>query len=235
MNARLNSIIRNLIQRLPANRRLPLLTRWDVAQGCTEPENIYVPAMVPPDRRRRALDIGANNGVTTGLMAPRFACVDAFEPHPILAADLRNARIPNCRIHEAAVSARSGSAELMVPVSKGVVLTGWSSLTGSLFQNFEEIQRITVATVAVDELDLTDVDYVKIDVEGHELETLRGALATIQHSRPWMVIEALGSQQEEVTTLLTPLGYTKMSLHDLSGIPGSTHNMIFVPRDVVPQ
>jgi len=206
-----------------------VLTRLDLAQGTIEPENLFVPLAMPPNRRRRALDIGANNGVTATLMAKTFQRVEAFEPHPVLSADLAVANIPNTRIHAVAVSATVGNAELLVPISKGVRLTGWSSLTGTLFESHDDLQRYVVSTVTIDDFAFTDVDYMKIDVEGHELDVLRGAAKTIRQCQPWIVVEALGQQQLAVENLLAPLGYTLTDLQLLTGRPGSPHNLLYIP------
>lgn len=41
----------------------------------------------------------------------------------------------------------------------------------------------------LDDLEITDVDYIKIDCEGYESEILQGARETIMTSRPIMVVE----------------------------------------------
>jgi len=47
----------------------------------------------------------------------------------------------------------------------------------------------------LDDLNLDEVDYLKIDVEGHELKVLKGAIATIEKCNPVIVIEENGSQE----------------------------------------
>ena len=47
----------------------------------------------------------------------------------------------------------------------------------------------------LDDYTLNDVDYIKIDVEGHELKVLKGAIATIERCNPIIVIEENGSQE----------------------------------------
>ena len=59
----------------------------------------------------------------------------------------------------------------------------------------------------IDEFKIEDVDFIKIDVEGHELEVIHGALETIKQSRPTLFIEVGNSRLKAVADLLNPLGY----------------------------
>ena len=47
----------------------------------------------------------------------------------------------------------------------------------------------TVPLIRVDDLAVTGVTFIKIDVEGHELPVLRGAERTIRRDRPRLVVE----------------------------------------------
>lgn len=227
---RLNSLLRRVIRLLPASLRLSVQSRVDVWQHSAEPENVHVPKLVPQNRRAVALDIGANNGVTTWLLSREFRLVHGFEPNPQLAAELVAAAPRNVRVHQMAVSDREGEAELLIPVSKGVTLSGWGSLRGNLFDQFDQIQRVRVPTQTIDSFQFETVDFIKIDVEGHEMSVLEGARKTIERCLPWLVVEALGDQQHEVRAFLKPLGYEEQTLHSLNGRLGSPHNLIFIPQ-----
>ena len=50
------------------------------------------------------------------------------------------------------------------------------------------------------------IDLIKIDVEGHEIETLEGAKNTIKENKPVIVIESFDKKQE-VDNFLFALGY----------------------------
>ena len=50
------------------------------------------------------------------------------------------------------------------------------------------------------------IDLIKIDVEGHEIETLEGARETIYKHKPVIVIESF-NKKEEVDNFLIPMGY----------------------------
>jgi hypothetical protein len=80
-------------------------------------------------------------------------------------------------------------------------------------QTTDGTHEIVVPVMPLDDLELTDVGLLKVDVEGHELAVLRGAVETITRCRPSLVVEveAHGSDQNHVSdafTWITSLGYT---------------------------
>ena len=62
------------------------------------------------------------------------------------------------------------------------------------------------------------VGLIKVDVEGHELEVLRGALSTIEKDRPSILVEAEDRHRPNafasVCELLAPFGYTAWYLRE---------------------
>ena len=62
--------------------------------------------------------------------------------------------------------------------------------------------------VTLDSLQLTEVDFIKIDCEGYEENVLRGAVETIERDRPVIIVE----QKRDMATArfgLEPLGAVK--------------------------
>lgn len=230
---RLNSLMRRIIRLSPPRLRLHVLALLDVWQGAAEPENVHVPGLLPQSRRRLALDVGANNGVTTWLLSREFRWVHGFEPNPQLAGELSASAPQNVQVHRLALSNAETKAELLIPVSKGVVLSGWGSLSGTLFSDFDQIQRVQVETRTLDSFQFEGVDFIKIDVEDHEMSVLEGAKETITRCKPWLVIEAMGNQQAKVRAFLAPYGYQERTLHSLIGKPGSPHNLVFLPLPAI--
>jgi FkbM family methyltransferase len=79
------------------------------------------------------------------------------------------------------------------------------------------IQEINLDTLdsQLSQLKYKQVDLIKIDVEGAELQVLKGALDTIKKHRPYLMIEinreaclAGGYEPEDIFELLRPIGYT---------------------------
>jgi FkbM family methyltransferase len=128
----------------------------------------------------RIVDIGANLGLYSVLMA-RLAGptgrVIAFEPDPELFASLQqNARLNGVRVegHNLALGAAAGELTL----HKSIINSGDNHL-GALET---PLFRRAVATTVVrldDVLPQLAVDLIKIDVQGWELEVLRGMGATL--------------------------------------------------------
>ena len=111
---RFYSILRRGTGLLPPRLRLRALTFIDCLIGSAEPENVYVPPLVPKQRRRVAVDVGANNGVTTCIMAGLFEQVHAFEANPRLAGELKTGVPANVQVHGVALSSQAGEAVLLL-------------------------------------------------------------------------------------------------------------------------
>jgi FkbM family methyltransferase len=135
------------------------------------------------------VDIGANwGGVTAHMvrMAPRGRH-QAFEPLPHLAAELRR-RYPGVTVHEAAASDEAGEAEFHHVVDDA----GYSGLRRRTYARPDvRVERIRVRTCRLDDVldPAVPIAFVKVDVEGAELQVLRGARETLARWRPWVVFE----------------------------------------------
>jgi FkbM family methyltransferase len=122
-----------------------------------------------------ALDVGANVGYYSALMAHRARRVVAFEPHPGLAACLRRnaARWPSrwVEVEERAASDETGLARLTEP-------EGFAGNAGAATLHPEDDSAATsfeVETVRLDEVVGEEaVGILKMDIEGHELAALDG-------------------------------------------------------------
>ncbi|GLH75604.1 hypothetical protein SSBR45G_05120 [Bradyrhizobium sp. SSBR45G] len=157
-------------------------------------------------------DVGANKGSFLYWLARWSAPgrLVAFEPQPDLAAGLarlcRQFSLDNVVIEPRAAYSSSGSKTLFVPDGH--------QPGASLLQPAETSQAIEVQTVALDDYlpDNRHVSAIKIDVEGAELDVLRGAERTLSRCRPLIVVECdrrLASLDRVMQTfsLLTGLGY----------------------------
>lgn len=70
-----------------------------------------------------------------------------------------------------------------------------------------------VPVVTMDSMEINDVTLIKIDVEGHELSVLKGAIETIKRFKPDMFIECATEEEYDVVfEFLKPLGYLKPKL-----------------------
>lgn len=154
------------------------------------------------------LDIGANIGYNT-LMFSDYGPVHAFEPvfHEVVT---KNVEANNLRhevtVHPIALSSEKGACDLHLPPREhGMMNYGGTSLV--------DYGTDTAAIPAVrDRLD--DVYHgtpsiIKIDVEHHEMEVLRGAAQTLEKHRPMLLIEIHGYDQSPIPKFLEQFGYLR--------------------------
>jgi FkbM family methyltransferase len=168
-----------------------------------------------------AIDCGANIGVHTIEWAKAmtgWGSVLAIEAQErIYYALAGNIAINNCfnavAVH-AAVSSQAGvmkmpSPDYTIPSSFGSLELRQRANTEFIGQpiNYTE-NTVTVCTTAIDEYNLPRVDFIKLDVEGMELEALEGADKTIKNSRPILLVEKIKSNTEEINRWLSDRGYT---------------------------
>src|SRR5262249_5270333 len=103
------------------------------------------------------------------------------------------------------------------------------------------VEEIKIRTVRPDRMALGDIGFVKIDVEGHELDVLAGVSGLLAKCLPNLLIEIGGEQRggslAEVRGRLEPLGYVGLRLDErglLKALSNHTEvrgssNVIFIP------
>jgi FkbM family methyltransferase len=160
-------------------------------------------------RSRIAIDVGANIGTYTYFLRRHAARVVAYEPNPSLAELLRRA-FPDVRVRNVAASDRAGMVTLRMPVARGRPVHELASISQA-FDDATEIVAYQIPAVMLDSEELDDVGFLKIDVEQHERQVLRGAIRTIERWRPNIMTEATPLMYEtgliETFRFLTELGY----------------------------
>ena len=136
------------------------------------------------------LDVGAHRGLylrQATRLAPKGEHI-AIEPLPELARLLRR-RFPRADVREVAVSDQPGTSQFRRVLSA----PGYSGFSRREYDDYEE--RVELIQVRVERLDdiVGDrpVRFVKIDVEGVELDVLRGARELLRRERPYVVVDGL--------------------------------------------
>ena len=152
-----------------------------------EREIKLVPFLADP--KRAALDIGANKGVYTYALL-RAGCreVHAFEPNPKLFGVLSRWARGKATLHAEALSDTTGEAVLMVPHSKAGYSNQGASLSAQKL-NGQDFGAVPVKTLRLDDAGIADVGFIKIDVEGFEMQVLQGAVETLRRDRPTLLVE----------------------------------------------
>ena len=172
------------IARIPPRYQVPLRYWYRSAGRRLEKELPIIKRLIP--KGHVSIDVGANNGVYTYALSKVSSRVEAFEPLPACARTLAAAfTTTNVRVHEVALSSRNGVRDLFVPRISGAVHTALASFA----QPNGPFDTVAVPVRKLDEYAFDDVSFIKIDVEGHELEVLRGAAETIARSTPVLLIE----------------------------------------------
>ncbi|NBQ38303.1 MAG: FkbM family methyltransferase [Alphaproteobacteria bacterium] len=113
--------------------------------------------------------------------------VHAFEPHPRLAYVLSAALDDNVSVHQVLVSDEPGVLELTTPIIDGKPSEGISRVGG--FNDGVALSELPVEAVTLDELADRPIGFIKIDVEGHELNVLEGARELLDRQQPIILIE----------------------------------------------
>ncbi|MBR7678610.1 FkbM family methyltransferase, partial [Streptomyces daliensis] len=180
-----------------------------------EPELRRLTDFCPP--YGTAVDIGGWYGPWTRRLSRRADRVVTIEPVPHLARGLRATTPPNVEVLQAAATDHAGRATLWLPAD-GRGDRGVSSLVRR-----REVHdtALDVPCLPVDELALTEVTLLKIDVDGSELAVLHGAERTLRRFGPALFIELELRIQplSPVLGLLTSLGYTGWVLPERDWVP----------------
>lgn len=203
------------------------------------------------DRRRLSLDIGANKGVYSYALLPHSRAVHAFEPNPKAFRVLEGWGRNLLTLHPLALGDRSGRAELAIPKGR----RGYSNQGGSLSELKREgdHRSVEVPVLRLDDLALANVGFIKIGVEGFELQVLAGAAETIAKCKPNMLIEIEEKHtKQELSTMvgeicgygydcfcvvngaLSPFGRFDPERHHRAPASPDEYvfNFIFLPRSV---
>lgn len=131
-----------------------------------------------------ALDAGAHVGTWSKPLSERFTSVIAFEPSPdtfeALEANLRQFNCTNVQTHQAAVGSKPGLVSLHLD-SRARDLKN----TGARFVRLGG----DIPMVTIDSLNLPSLGFLKLDIEGSEVEALEGARDTLHRCRPIVLFE----------------------------------------------
>lgn len=198
-----------------------------------------LPRLVP--EAPSVVDVGGNSGqsVLSILRVLPAARIVSFEPLSANVEQLRRlaARFPGLTVEPYALSDREGDALVHWPVYNGKPMSGLASLdereaAGWLSprtvygfrQGLLEVCSERIRLRTLDSYGLAP-DLIKIDVQGAEELVIRGALRTIERSRPVILTERAGP---DVQRLLDPLGYRPHVYRRGRLEPGSGTNVFLV-------
>jgi FkbM family methyltransferase len=166
---------------------------------------------------KASVDIGANLGLFTYYLARYSSAVYAYEPNPQPYRALQYVIDKNVKLEQAAMTDTNDEVELIVWRSS----KGWTSNGAAIDCNLEGNVDHTIVKVPgyrLDDLDLGEIGFIKIDTEGHEEAVLNGAIKTIETHRPNLFVEVeyfrTHEKESKVFSLLKDLNYDGFFLMD---------------------
>lgn len=180
------------------------------------------------------IDVGANCGVVSLVAADLVGTqgkVHAFEPQPGVAELLaRSARLNSYSqldVHEVGLSEADAELELHVPIGH----LGGASLNRVDGPGTSLAVKVRHASTVLSELDPRPVRLLKVDIEGHEAEFLRGARDFLRAHPPEVILfesnDALYETgvhvpfwQREAVQILSDLEYDMVRISQRAGAVG---------------
>jgi FkbM family methyltransferase len=201
------------VQPLVANRVYTV--RQGLAKGLKRRGGLgFLPRRLPPEEvflqtldfeGRTVYDIGGYEGIFTLFFASRVGPAGrliTFEPNPRncakIAENVALNRFTNVEVRQIAVGARPGRAALVFPPHE----EAYGSLVGDIQAEIRRHRPVVAIDVEIDSIDRQIArgtpapDFVKIDVEGFELDVLRGMRDTIAVRRPALYVEVHGADPQ---------------------------------------
>jgi FkbM family methyltransferase len=174
--------------------------------------------------KRQALDIGSNIGVHTvewSKYMHGWGHVFSFEAQEwIFYALAGNIAINNCynaKAFNVAVGESNGEIDIPVPDyfspgSFGSLELQKTISNENIGQSIDYSKTVPVRLVSIDSLSLGRIDLIKIDVEGMELDVLRGGKESIEKFRPLLFIEKIKTNEQHLRALLESWKYVSFEI-----------------------
>lgn len=169
------------------------------------------------------IDIGANVGIFSLIASQAFEKVLSFEPNPDTFSMLENNininKIKNIKSYNLGLSDQNSIMKLYLnPLNNGGA--SLSKFSAKLHEEYSAFSwneaEVKVKTLdSVIEKEINSIDLMKIDIEGHELPALKGALGIIKLYKPLIFSEVSGDETKVKDILsLLPESYIAYSLID---------------------
>ena len=173
---------------------------------------------------KASIDIGVYRGVYTYFLSGLTQYVYAFEANSLLHSKLLNSfnNKTNIKIENLAVSSSLGKTEIRIPIRNqnadydneqkyelGIAtIHKENDLQNKPYETISSINKTTLDDYKFQH----DVGFIKIDVEGHELEIIRGGKNFLKKHKPTMLVEIeerhSGKNPKEIIKEICEIGYS---------------------------
>ena len=188
------------------------------------------------------VDVGANHGeystVFSKLVGPTGRVI-AFEPVKESVEYLRSVLPSNVTVEEIALSDREGETGLHV--FQDLDMTGYTSLklptqpcyiskqidplNSYVFKTDDRATRLTTLDKYVADHGIDRIDFIKVDIEGGELDFLKGSVNVLTNMRPKIMCELsdartcdFGYKAIDIVNYLTGFGYRWFTCNEDSSL-----------------
>lgn len=170
------------------------------------------------------LDIGGNIG-WNALMFSDYCPVHCFEPlyHSVVTRNVNQNTLSNpVNVYPYGLSSKETQHTIFIPRrdKTGVVNYGGASLVPDDVWYDQAAGGHVVELKKLDDVYTGRPCLIKLDVERHELDVIKGAIHTISKWKPAMYIEILETDKDEITPLMKTLGYIRYERPE--------HNYLFI-------
>ena len=153
-----------------------------------------------------AIDCGACYGFWTYLLQPYFKNIYAFElvnAHRIcFLKNMENFHISNYKLFPFGL----GNKAINCSVGNNVWAIekfGYAAFNAHVIEDKNGDEKIRT----LDSFNLSNISFIKIDVEGYEINLLKGAYETIRRDKPVIFIEKTITNDNDLVNFLNDLGY----------------------------
>lgn len=156
-----------------------------------------------------AIDVGCNNGLYTYALSKNknINKIYAFEPNKKITKKIIDYKNSKIKLYHIALSDKNTEKILKIPVVENYELDGWASIEKNIYDKceFKKFNQIKVKTRKLDYYKFKNIGFIKIDVEGHELSLLKGAINFFKKNTPDCLIEIKNANLTKVVKFFKDL------------------------------
>lgn len=215
---------------------------WVLSAGGAgeERERVNFGRLVALARPEVFFDVGANVGLYSFLFRSLVpgGSVTMFEPDPanakLIKKTINNEFLDDLRLETVAVSDKCAVLDFFSDPLTGATGSLKAGQDGQFFVTRHHASApkiLKVQTRTLDEVCQTarPPDFIKIDVEGAELDVLKGAIGILLNGSPMIFFEC-SAMARDVAAFLQDFGYILFDFRDLRRIAEPVHNNLALHR-----